>query len=795
MKSHRKWQWHVVSSSTKFQMNRLTHYLYTLLADLMASITWPIDIDAEEQAILQRGDDNDGSSIAALQVLERAQLSYKSAVLRARSRETDASKRSVLNSIMLHILLPSISKPRHQRTERDIGIIHMCMHLFRNLLAINDPVATSLSSMDVIAESRLQSDLVVELDKTRILDTILMLSNNADSKDFNAWNIIASECVFYIFAGSSPEEIVIKQGNQASQNPSKEASTSGQATVAPKKPQSELARLLAVESREEIESQRLNGSTRHSRFNTMVNYIDKDGNRKMASGQAALRKSAQQLASEAEARSKRKIHRRKGLEERRARGRRASWTPQASKVLSVWAERFMKLGYEILTRSVLEDIRRERPKVGDLDQARTRVMQMGCFFLEYFLSRRLASQRNRRQALDEVDNEAERTETENIKEEWPFSLVAQWLEPWALRMAYVRSGSSFEKKHWLEYVAAIKLWTTLFKLIDALSKSTLQEDRDVAEGILATHFYDQAAIDSAKSVLSSYTTQSFSCLRAIIALGQIMPRMLERYSKDKDHMYVKAKQQARKNKSNDKNSIAEEETEAQNIAKYEQKERKFEFEKFQSKMCSNHLADACLLYLTRWQEFQDHASEQVYNVTQILHRLAIKASDLRLFFPYKRRMALKSLQSDYSFWSFVRTDASQVEGDLHKLIEYILRKFDKLSEEEQARWGDGMSLPKAIKVFKMPAEIEIKPSRGHLDDVGIAIGLMLEKDKLRAVMWIKSGLEEVIRVKKAIIEQEKDEDDFDGDLDEDRIPNSALSKFTDFGESILLRLLFACLLY
>lgn len=446
----------------------------------------------------------------------------------------------------------------------------------------------------------------------------------------------------------------------------------------------------------------------------------------------------------------------------------------------------MKLGYEILTRSVLEDIRRERPKVGDLDQARTRIMQMGCFFLEYFLSRRQASQ-SKQQALGEIDKEREKIATkEDIPEEWPFSLVAQWLEPWALRMAYVRSGSSFEKKHWLEYVAAINLWTTLFKLIDALSKSASQEDRDVAEGILATHFYDQAAIDSAKSVLSSYTTQSFSCLRAIIALGQIMPRMLERYSKDKDHMYVKAKQQVRRNtKTNDKSSLAEEEIEVQTIAKNQQTERKFEFEKFQSKMCSNHLADACLLYLSRWQEFQDHASEQVYNVTQILHRLAVKASDLGLFFPYKRRMILQSLQSDYSFWSFVRTDASQVESDLRKLFQYILRKFDKLSEEEQAKWGDGMALPKAVKIFKMPAEIEIKPSRGHLDDVGIAVGLMLEKDKLSAVMWIKSGLEEAIRMKKAIVEKENEEgdviDDDDDDVDEDRIPNSALSKFTDFG--------------
>jgi len=664
----------------------------------------------------------------------------------------------------------------------------MCLHLFRNLLAIRDPTATSLSSVDDITNSRLQSDLVVELETSRVLDAILMLASNSDSKDFNAWNAVALECVFYMFAGTKPADIV-------GQSQTEERKTfEGKASVRPVPPgqQSDLARLLAAEAREQLETQKIQGSTRHSRFNTMINFIDKDGNRRMASGQAALRKTVEQLTMEADAKGKRSFARRKALQEQGATSMRSPWTPKAIKVLSVWAERFLQLGFESLTRSVLEDIRRERPKVGDLDQARTRIMQTGGFFLDYFLRKRDASLAKQKAVLSDIGNGEQEVESEATKEKgtkdssdnnnWPFSLVGQWLEPWALRMAYVRCSSSYEKKRWLEYVAAIELWTILFKLIESLSKSSNKEDREAAEGIQMTHFYDQAALDSAKSVLSSYTSQSFSCLRAIISFAHMMPKILERYSKDKDHMYVKAKQQLKKNK-NDQNSLAEDEMEAREIAKNEQIERKFEFQKFQSKMCSSNLADACLNYLTRWREFNHRPSEQVFNVTQVLHRLAIKAGDVRLFFPHKRRQILKELQLNHSFWSFLHAEAPLVEPDLRKFVDYVLRKFDKMEEVERAKWGEGMSAPKPVKVFKMPAEVEIKPSRGHLDDLGIAIGLLLEKDKMRSIIWIKNGLEEAIRLKKAIVEEEREINDEEGDFDDDSIPASALSRFADFGKS------------
>lgn len=162
--------------------------------------------------------EDDPKTMQFLPALERALVTYKASILRVRSEETHlkGSKgrdRDVLSLVMREILLPCLQKPRPLRNERDIGTISMCLHLFRNLLAIKDPIATTLSSADAIANSTLQSALIVSMDKAFILETILMLASSAETRDFEAWNAVASDCVFHIFSGSSPR--VLALGSEA----------------------------------------------------------------------------------------------------------------------------------------------------------------------------------------------------------------------------------------------------------------------------------------------------------------------------------------------------------------------------------------------------------------------------------------------------------------------------------------------------------------------------------------------------------------------------------------------------
>lgn len=756
--------------------------------DLITSLTWPIDAQAEIRNAFERG--NESLDLGILRYLEQVMVLYKSAIIHCRSQESNGTDRDVLSTIMLHVLLPSLSKPRHLRSERDTGTISMCLHLFRNLLAVRDPASTSLSSAQAIADSRLQSELIVAMDKAHILETLLTIASSADSRDMEPWNAIVAESVYHIFIGSSPRDLITGTYRQA-----RPVNPGQREQVQQSKSCDDLALALTKEARQRTARILESGTSRHSRFGTSLSFVDQKGERKFARNQASLRKTAAELAEGVKERQKRKFRRRRLVQEQGAPRAKIGWTREAQTILQTWAERFVKLGFESLTRTLLMDIRSERAKLGDIDTARIRFMQLAGFFLDYFLIRREAAPGRKKASCEDATKEvmtdvteagdgAEEKHGEEDEDEWPFALVAGWLDDWALKMAWLRSMGAYENKDWLEFVAAIQLWTVLFRLVDGLSRSDLESDRDLAELLQTNHYYDAASLDSAKTIFQSYRSQSFSFLDAVIDFANVMPKMLERFTSNKEHIYVKAKRNARKSKAKaiedgDAYDMGDVEEQAKKAAEASFKERRFEFEKFQSQQfCSNSLANACILYLGYWEDFARPA-EQLASVVNIMHRMTVKASELRLFFPYERRNALTKLVKG-SLVPSLQTVAPAAVHDLCKLVDYIKRKFAKLSPDEQQRWAEGQKAPRPTKPFKMPAEIKVDPSRGHLDDIGIAVALLIEKQRLRCVMWVKEGLENAARERQSIVDEVREEDGLDGEDDGDEIPTRAREKFSDY---------------
>lgn len=751
--------------------------------DLITSLTWPIDMAAEIQAAINK--DDTSTNLPDYKRFQEVLVSYKASILRVRSGETESDKRSVLSTIMLHILLPAISKPRHSRTEREIGTISMCLHLFRNLLAIRDPEATSLSGSELIALSNLQNDLLVELKSAHVLETLLMLASNAQSRDFEAWNIVTAECVYHIYSSALPEQLM--HGNQQARSGSLISTDVRQNTA--------LQNSLRAESRLKNSEILSSGTSRHSRYSTTINFKDADGAVRIARTQRALRKTREELELQyKEKKQKRKIQRKRALDEVGASRPRKSWTSASRAVVSEWAKDFIQMGFEPLIRSVVKDIRSESFKAGDIGQTRTKMMQLSNFFLEYFLLKR-AHEDCKRQPSDQSQSDNDATNDEGRGEgekealEWTFDLIDYWLEPWALKMAWMRANTARDDKIWLEFTTAVKLWTTLLKLVDILNKSRNRDDAEMAEGILAMHFYDELVLDASKAVTKSYINQSFRCLEAILDFANVMPKALERYSKDKENLFVKMKKQARKRAEKDNGAGAtdsaptnaeEEEREMRQVVESKIKERKFEFERFQSHICSTQLVEACITYLAKWPEVTERVEEHMTNVIYILHRLAVKANSMRLFFPYEKRLSIKKLQKDVAFWQYLQYNAPKLVPDAQKLFNYILSKFDRLDEEEKRQWAEGMKAPKPVKIFKMPAELEIIESQGEADDIEIAVGLLMDKDKLPAIMWVKSHLEESHRFRVCTMTEAAQKEVVPGqDLDDNEIERHDLERFND----------------
>ena len=143
----------------------------------------------------QEEDENE-QVLAKLLELQSAQVQYKSSILRERAKEPRLGDRTVLSCVLRYVLAPSL-KPRAERTERDVGVTSMCLHLFRNLLAIRDPPLQSFSTSN-IANMSLQSVLVQQMDTFHILDALRMLASQADTKEFEMWTPIVAESVYHM---------------------------------------------------------------------------------------------------------------------------------------------------------------------------------------------------------------------------------------------------------------------------------------------------------------------------------------------------------------------------------------------------------------------------------------------------------------------------------------------------------------------------------------------------------------------------------------------------------------------
>jgi len=114
--------------------------------DLIAAMTWPIDLSSE----LQEVDEEDGK--LDYSTLLQAHLQYKAALLGAGIMEA-----------IVRMLIPPMQKEKRERTPRDHQIIHVAMYLFRNLAFIKDAPYRANASAEADELASLQARLCTQL--------------------------------------------------------------------------------------------------------------------------------------------------------------------------------------------------------------------------------------------------------------------------------------------------------------------------------------------------------------------------------------------------------------------------------------------------------------------------------------------------------------------------------------------------------------------------------------------------------------------------------------------------------
>lgn len=127
------------------------HKVALATTDLILAMTWPIDpVQELKDADLLAAEAEDSAARPKIDYkgLLAIQSSYKAAILRQNAIQT-----------LFSITMPSLEKPKRDRRERDINIIAMILHIFRNLAALKDTVAGASLSTEALEQSSLQVSL------------------------------------------------------------------------------------------------------------------------------------------------------------------------------------------------------------------------------------------------------------------------------------------------------------------------------------------------------------------------------------------------------------------------------------------------------------------------------------------------------------------------------------------------------------------------------------------------------------------------------------------------------------
>ncbi|KAH9046637.1 timeless-domain-containing protein [Lactarius hengduanensis] len=772
-------------------------------ADLVAAMTWPIDIAEELKELDELRDDQDPAAGAEYTELRQSHLHYKAALL----------KPGVLRALLA--LAGAVS--------RALRVVSVVLHVVRNLAFIADAPANVHLSADQAELASLQSRLVRALSEAHFLELLLAAAAGAQGDAmFNASNTLVLEIFYLLFRGIRPSSLVSEQSEVRCYL----ALSHTRALIQTKQ---NLRQLLTLEDRRRKDFAR-NAPSRHSRFGTTIS-VRLNPKKTATTGSSATPQGEagdpvapdDDLATSSQSQPL-VLHRQQALNQHSAAGavidlskrqlkqkgkkedevsRRDDLSPEARTVLRGLARTFVESCFNPFLASLLKDIKSERPKITEKDHLR--LLFVTKWFLEYFLAVRAQEK--------EVGAPA--------SEPWAFGLVGEVIERgWIVWVLKRMNGAVEDKpKLWTELQAGIECLTQLLALLEAMATSGSdiggsgsEELHEAAELLQQQLVYNGQVLDAALDALRAYKdgTQSLAFLRAGVHLAYAVMRMLEKWARTTgEGSYVRKRAKPKRKKPRARNAeepgvpdadVEAEEDEGDEDGQQARAQHEGDVieERYSPLRVLNWSSGflprpACartrlgplltkrhprnsqtrtftqslLTYLARYKEFT--SPDEMKRVVSLLHRQAVRAKAEGLFFQVSALNLFKTVLADHK--SFPK---DQPYKDLVALINYILRQFFKAVEADsfvliealfpknRNRWKKYSSWEPEQKSGgkdadpRFPQDVSVKKGYSWSEQLAIAMAALQEAGQGELIEWVKETLTVVIAQRRRNVERAND---------------------------------------
>ncbi|KAJ4349912.1 Topoisomerase 1-associated factor 1 [Didymosphaeria variabile] len=705
--------------SARVTDDRLKHKLAVATLELLVPLTWPFQIDPVEATVNHH---RHGPYI------QLAQIGYKRAILQY--------DRTNILQTAVRIALPSMAVSFRERTPRDDGIIRIALYFIRNVVMLSPPKSVPMD----IDEAEVSRSAVIDTFHQQDIFQVILSVASSIGDDFVSQDVIVLEILFYLLKGIDAEKLFMEETKLKSKNTD------------------ELKSLIQKE-KSMLAGYARHAPSRHNRFGTMI-WLKRGDDEQVStiSGQDVLgkaQKSMQKMDTTKKwNKPKRPGRKPDGEQEREEFDLPVSLTTSGRKHVKAFVEEFLDSSFNPLFLHLRKAIEREAERV------ETRHPKQFFYLVSWFLRVECARRRTMKdKAADPKNNHVLSAEDES------YGLVAEVMNQETFILMNRFMQKSEDEKAWQDLNAGMRCFTQILLTVQEMSESALEDDQEIAENIQNRIFYEESTHDRIVHTLRSYKDQGFGYLDAVTELAHVFLRMLERYSKQNVDMQVRSKRRARKIRKKQAEAQKEDGEQESHVSEREdletaQKtaaERKFDFSRFAAKFINQSSVNTFVAFTKYYNELD---TDQLKRAHRFFHRVTFKMElgvllyrvDILQLFDriVKGPEGLDPESPSFKEWEefvrhFFRTVVKRVQERPELIVEMLFSKIPQTIFFLEH--GYDRELPK--KTPRAPAELEVKPGMEMPEQIGVAVGILVNQQKSDALHWVRDILSSAVEERKA----------------------------------------------
>lgn len=618
--------------------------------ELLVPLTWPITLDVNSSP----------SYFFHAPSLRKSYTAYKRAIL-------THPKQRVFRAI-IRLCLPALQADPKQRSVRDEGILKLAVYFIRNILQIN------LTDDPAESEDIARSNEIAVLSKQSVLGFLAMIGSGI-GEAFMFQSTALMECVYYLVYGLKIHQVLDIQCDFTASTLSK--------------PHQDLKDLLTSEKAMKRNIQKV-APSRHNRFGTLLSVQTPDNGRLTVSGQPALL-NASSTFDHLDMKKSWRRPKRVDVKKRQQWDVPINLTEESRKFLKSFVEEFLNSAYNPLFTSLRKIFEKE---LGEY--SKTLLPENQVQFL-YLVSWFLEAERAR--------NVINASAKDYVSEALDYGNVAGTFNQNTFIIVMNSMRTAHEEKEWHVVYASMLCFREILKTVMQMEQMGTEEMQELAEGIKGRLFYEEYSLDLLAKIPRTAHARDTSYLNLTVELTHIVLKVLEKYATDKQAIYVRAKRQTanrrkKKKDANDADGItAEHENESDSEVERQQtqravRERRFNFESFETKYMNEDVLDSYIKYLSNYKEL---TRNQIMLAIKFFHRIFAR----RKLHYYFYRLDLMKL-----FNEMVGSDSNKAlttldittQKEIEKFVRYYINKFTSSLEQTPSLFVE-------VLFQKMPADV------------------------------------------------------------------------------------------